>query len=250
MEKQTKRSPLSSGWDFHTAKNARFSLLFPAKISEQSLNQDRIMVKIKWKRSKIILFQTENKIILLTPLADYLACSKTLLWLLLDLRIARYFGWKRDKKNLSKKSIFCSARCWPIKVVRDLVGRDVMGLNGFKGANTRHVFVVVGVGCGSVRLGDGVGNEVIDQWESEQIGGLAHRVYVAFAFCCTFWCFPALNLLQTQAKSCCISPDLSIISKANKKRKVHTLISASRPSNLHGHFQDCAMHDFNWSRLA
>lgn len=64
-------------------------------------------------------------------------------------------------------------------------------------------------------LGDGFGNEVIDQWESEQIGGLAHRVYVAFAFCCTFWCFPALN-------SCCISPDLRIISKANKKESTYS----------------------------
>ncbi len=111
------------------------------------------MVKIKWKRSKIILFQTENKIILLTPLADYFACSKTLLWLLLDLRIVRYFGWKRDKKNLSKKSIFCSARCWPIKVVWDLVGRDVMGLNGFKGANTRHVFCSSGGGMWKCQVG-------------------------------------------------------------------------------------------------
>lgn len=35
------------------------------------------------------------------------------------------------------------------------------------------------MGCGCVGLGDGFGNKVIDQWESEQIGG----VCVAFAFC-------------------------------------------------------------------
>ncbi len=159
MEKQTKRSPLSSGWDFHTAKNARFSLLFPAKISEQSLNQEgfswqvRIMVKIKWKRSKIILFQTENKIILLTPLANYLACSKTLLWLLLDLRIVRYFGWKRDKINLSKKSIFCSARCWPIKVVMRLGGTWRDGFKRVQRCKQEARFCSSGGGMGKCQVG-------------------------------------------------------------------------------------------------
>jgi len=69
----------------------------------------------------------------------------------------------------------------------------MMCLNGFKGAKQEGCFSSVGVGmknsvagvwrvwvgCGSVRLGDGFGNEVIDQWGSEQIGG----VCVAFAFC-------------------------------------------------------------------
>lgn len=33
----------------------------------------------------------------------------------------------------------------------------------------------VRVGCRSVTLGDGFGNEVIDQWESGQICGLSQR---------------------------------------------------------------------------
>lgn len=62
------------------------------------------------------------------------------------------------------------------------LGRDMMGLNWFRGGKQEGCFCSNGggdvktqlwVGCGRVRLGDGFGNGVIDQWESEQIGGLA-----------------------------------------------------------------------------
>lgn len=83
---------------------------------------------------------------------------------------------------------------WPIRLARDLVGRDMMGLNGFKGAKQEGCFSAVGVGmkncCGYVVSVGGMRKRQVGGWVRERGDwSVGERT--------DWWCLCGLCLLLT-----------------------------------------------------